>query len=555
MIDFNTEVGFTPTIANRGRDPFTSQMEIDELVDQALMRVFGGFLSGCELVATNTGNPCDDFSACTLDEICDPRGFCTAQNEINSFCQFTQCRECNPVTGACDGVSLPSFPCFSGCAENGASQKEGFCTDMAVCEPEVLDESLCGLTGDENACKEGTCTSVYTGPVVTTPVGVQLPLSSVDAGLDFLCGERDFNENQPCETEANEDNLCVFSEKCVMGECVPDRQSQCENINSFNVCANTTLSVCNPLDGSCVAVGLPNGTPCDTDDVCFFNQTCLTEPPIGGIPSTPMCVGTPTINCTAELEKPCVFASICRANPSTGEAECLNDILPNGVSCTIAEMPTVDAVCNQGVCVPNDCPQPTEQCKLPARDPITGDCTFVDAPNNAPCTDNLKCTNDICLSGNCVSTPIDCLPVPAECLVVAGCSESQPGDGCLYDPAADGTACMNDLGQCSGGICFAICDPPCQNGGVCFFSGGQPVCDCPPGFEGPACETASAPPAPSMLPTFTFGDVRSIFYSSLALVVAIILLAWVISAGITVCCSCFGDDYEPDIRIAKKKKE
>lgn len=557
MIDFNSEVGFTPTVSSRGRDPFVSQAEIDGLVDETLLRVFGGLLSDCALVPVNTGNACDDFSLCTLNEVCDAQGFCTAQDEIDSFCQYTECRECNPATGVCDGVILPSFDCYSGCGQDSPPgfEKQGFCSATGTCDPVLLDETLCELSGDVNACLDPTCTSVYTGPTVSTPVGVQFPLSAVDAGLSEMCGSTPRAENTGCVTEANEDNLCIFSEWCIMGECVPNRQVDCLGVVSLNPCTDRNATRCDPADGTCIGVSLQNNTACDTDDVCFTDEKCIIEPPIGGIATTPMCVGTPSIDCSLELAEPCVTSSACRANPSTGDAECLNDILPNGVTCVLPTMPGVDARCQFGVCIPNDCPNPTVECQLPARDPMTGDCTFVDAPDNSPCTDGLKCTDDVCLSGLCVSTPIDCLPEPAECLIVAGCSESEPGDGCLYQASPDGTSCMNDLGECSGGICFGICDPPCQNGGVCFFSGGQPVCDCPSGFEGEACENASAPTDTSLFFSLTVDDVWQAVKRFGLLVLAVFLCILVAAIAFTVCCTCYGDNYEPDIRIEKRKTE
>lgn len=554
-LDFQTFIGYVPTIFLQDREPLTSQTLVDELVDLVFPGFFTGQLSTCAIVAANESLPCDDGSLCTIGEICINQ-VCTAQQEVDSYCQWSQCQECNPATGLCDGPVSPLKSCFSGCGSS-PNQRIGVCDANAVCVPSFLDNSLCGLTGVAALCNVGVCTAGFSGTTsIPIPINTVFPVAPLEPDFTFACSTRQRANGTICSTAAGMADACIVTERCQSGTCEIATGVDCSSVVSSNVCADVNATVCNPMDGSCTPVGLPNGTPCDTGDVCFVNATCFTPPMMGGIPSTPVCSGVPALNCSSELENSCAVSSVCRASLFTGEPECFTSFLPNGVACAIPNpgLCVPNGQCLAGVCVPQaiDCPPSPVQCMLPSCDPMTGNCGLQNAPDATTCDDSLKCTlNDVCTGGVCSGVLNDCLPAPAECLDVVGCSEADPGDGCTYSTSADGTMCLSGLGLCQSGICEIVCTPPCQNGGDCVLDlSNTPVCDCPSGFSGPTCETESGPPPP---PSFVPEDVRRFGTQVFWYAILFLLAAAMISLILALLCTCCGTDYEPDIRIYQKR--
>ncbi len=181
-----------------------------------------------------------------------------------------------------------------------------------------------------------------------------------------------------------------------------------------------------------------------------------------------------------ECDPPCLNGGVC-TDPELGTCDCTG----TGYRGEYCEEPVCLPTCqNDGVCIAPD----------------TCDCTgtgfegsYCQTPEGGEEPDcDPECENGICLEGN-------------QCECFAG----YEGDRCelpICEPACqNGGVCIEpDVCDCTGtgyegSRCQTpengeepICDPPCENDGVCLEGN---VCHCPSGFEGDRCEIPACDPA------------------------------------------------------------
>jgi len=173
-------------------------------------------------------NPCDDGDPCTLDSCALPAG-----------CRHTPTNPCD------DGNPCTEDLCQSGvgCVYNPTNRP---CNDGDACT--VNDHCSGGrCVGDTGlACDDGNpCTE----DICLSPGGI--------------C-------QNPVRTGACDDaNQCTQGDYCYNGQC---RAGSLRTCNDGNPC---TRDSCDPVQGGCVFDGLPyNGSSCDDDDACTYNDTC-----------------------------------------------------------------------------------------------------------------------------------------------------------------------------------------------------------------------------------------------------------------------------------------
>ena len=299
------------------------------------------------------------------------------------------------------------------------------------------------------------------------------------------------------DAECDDGNVCT-DDTCNLGT------GECQNVNNQAPCDDgiecTTLDECN--EGACVG-NVPNHGACNdsnvcTNDICVSGQGCLNNPNVAPCDDGLAC----TVNdvCGAGIcagvsdcaegeicnpldgqcipEPDCVVDSDCNdGNPCTRDTcnviagQCIveetNDPCDDGVACTVGDQ-CANGVCNGGVpddgqcddgnvCTDNTC-HPVLGCRatnnVNACDAGLG-CTEGDqcadgacvagAPNNALCSDDNVCTDDVC----------------------------NPATGCEYpnnvDPCDDGLGCTaNDL--CDLGVCLG--SDACPEGQACDVEAG-----------------------------------------------------------------------------------
>lgn len=285
----------------------------------------------------------------------------------------------------------------------------------------------------------------------------------------------------PCDLDSD---LCTL-DTCSNGVCTAGSTTTC---NDGNDC---TDDYCDPSTGDCQTID--NADPCDDGYTCTTGDTCG-----GGV-----CAGTAEdtacgddgFSCSDEVCDPDATG----ADPTTG--------------CIVREDLTVcgsAVACAAVTCEPGNAGErdPTTGCVIRANDSsCTSDgnvCTdevcdlvqgCISQNNTAPCTDNDKCTNDVCSNGSCgvqivcddgkTCTTDACdedsglcvaTPVHAACDDTNVCTDdtcdpasADPGSasGCVY---ANNTASCTDSDNCTQDICAnGACGVPivCDDGFTC----------------------------------------------------------------------------------------
>ncbi|MEK6675881.1 MAG: hypothetical protein AABZ47_09540, partial [Planctomycetota bacterium] len=139
-------------------------------------------------------------------------------------------------------------------------------------------------------------------------------------------------------------------------------------------------------------------------------------------------------------------------------------IANNTNPCDDGNLCTVSDICTLGVCVgtPVDCSGLDNDCNVGICNAATGLCEAIDANEGGPCNDGQLCTpSDICVTGVCIGTPVDCSGLDNACNVgvcntANGLCEAIPiNEG---GPCDDGLICTG-FETCVSGVCVSSGDP------------------------------------------------------------------------------------------------
>lgn len=188
---------------------------------------------------------------------------------------------------------------------------------------------------------------------------------------------------------------------------------------------------------------------------------------VGNLCADPLFAGASIFDYTLEPESPARTAG-----PAGGRIGWLGFPTPNTCAihqdCDDAD-PCTDDLCDVGVC----------------------DHTY----NANPCDDGLNCTdNDVCASGTCVGTAIDCSGLDDPCNTGV-CDE--PTGACLAEPVTNGTPCDDDdlctqISTCMDGVCVGTTPLDCDDANVCTVDSCHPALGCQntPEPDGTSCSNA-----------------------------------------------------------------
>ncbi|HYV20322.1 MAG TPA: hypothetical protein VFC25_14955 [Verrucomicrobiae bacterium] len=445
---------------------------------------------------------CDDQRACTLD-YCDPKGaevsclHLTVDCDDGNPCTDDSCREPDgtclfvprPDGEACDDHSActQGESCQGGqCAATGTTA----CDDGNPCTTDVCDPATGGCLflpiscDDGNGCTADSC-DVATGQCVHSAS----PCDDGDACTDDLCDAAGQCQHTPtvcndgnvctidscdpatgCTASPGPDgkicddrNACTSQDRCSAGQCV-GVPLHCDDGNTC------TVDSCDPREGRCRNLTVPDGTSCDDHDACTQGDQCAHGQCISGGPP-PACDDGSA--CTRDSCDPatgsCRFLAVAcdDGNPCTADScdpgsGCHFDPLPNGTACPGHDLCVTGESCQYGQClgVAKNCDD-GETCTYDYCDGSTGLCH-----HNSSCDDGNPCTDDFC-GGE-----------------VGGCTHvlRDPGSAC-----DDGNVCTTDdacvateMGvTCQGTITpGAACDDqnPCTHDDLCQVSGTQSYC-------------------------------------------------------------------------------
>jgi hypothetical protein len=198
---------------------------------------------------------------------------------------------------------------------------------------------------------------------------------------------------------------------------------------------------------------------CDDEDLCNGVFACVETADGAGACEA---IEEP-VTCDAEIDDPCLTSA---CDPATGA--CTIVPVPDGVSCQDINPCTTDEVCVSGACTwtPVDC-QDEIACTNDLCDPENGGCAFDPVDDN--CSDGVECTDNTCdPTQGCIFTPgpgacDDGKPCTlGKCDVEEGCSYEAVDSAC-----DDGIACTVDSCSVDFGCVFDPESPNCIDGNPC----------------------------------------------------------------------------------------
>jgi hypothetical protein len=244
----------------------------------------------CSHPLQEDGFACDDGDGCTQTDTCQA-GVCLGADPLECTA-LDQCHipgECVPETGQCTHPKKPddtacddgdactqTDACLSGvcvgldplvCQPSDQCHQAGVCDpDTGLCSnPEQPDGSACddgdGCT-QTDTCLAGACTG--TNPLECTAQDQCHQPGACDPQTG-RCSNPEKTDGSACD----DGNLCTRTDGCVSGECVGSNPVICP---AGNACQQ--VGACDPATGECPLSQIPDGDPCDDDNLCTLGETC-----------------------------------------------------------------------------------------------------------------------------------------------------------------------------------------------------------------------------------------------------------------------------------------
>jgi hypothetical protein len=226
----------------------------------------------CQLAAATDGAACDDGDDCTAGDRC-LAGVCGAGGAVECDDQNPCTTDaCDPSAGCvhtfnqkpCDDGSACTLEdrCFSGVCGGTALG----CDDGNPCTDDVCDAaSGCvwkprtGACEDGNACTAGdTCVDAVCTPGPAPDCGENNPC------LDASCDPATGCVANLVDGDCDDESACTSGDTCVEGAC----KGVVVKCDDANPC---TDNACDPSTGCRFT---PNLSPCDDGDVCTLKDTC-----------------------------------------------------------------------------------------------------------------------------------------------------------------------------------------------------------------------------------------------------------------------------------------
>jgi hypothetical protein len=403
-------------------------------------------MAGCS--HTNNKNPCNDGSACTLNDKC-AQGTCVPGAPVDCD-DDNPCTtdSCNPATGCehgnsneeCDdgNACTTGDTCTGGVCKGSGSLE---CDDGNPCTKDIcLPGGGCQHQDAAVPCSDGNpCTVDDTCVQGQCQPGLQKDCDDANPCTDDSCGDGGACVHAANEAACDDDNPCTVGDHCAGGKCVPEGPLDCDD---EEVC---TTDYCHPLKG---CVHDLNTNPCDDGDACTVGDLCAEG----------SCVGTVPVNCND--------GNLCTDDSCDPQTGCLH--VANAAPCDDGNLCTVTDLCNGGQCKGTGSKSCGDGnlCTDDSCDPEEG---CLHTPNSVPCDDDNACTvTDVCDGGQCKGTGAP------DCNDGNVCTDDScdPDSGCLHAnnsaACSDGNACtINDA--CSGGTC--------QGGGALTCNDNDPCTD------------------------------------------------------------------------------
>ncbi len=390
--------------------------------------------TGCTHVPLPGGTPCDDGLSCTLQDQCDG-GACKGVDKCIGCANDLQCLAWQP-SDPCLGKAR-CVKSFKGkvcaidpttkvvCADDGDPCKASHCDPKTgSCKTKLAAEGLPCSTPDK-CLVGGTCTAsgVCTGKALDCDDDNPCTIDGCSA--KWGCSHGPQVDGKPCTAGGSK---CLPQGQCLAGKCVGINDCKCKKdvdcvaFDDGNLCnglmacvlgadglngfcepaPNSAVScptpadkpcqagVCNPDDGKCSFLPVPDGGACSDSSACTLKDKCK-----GG-----KCNGV-ALNCDGG--DPCriyvcdkVFG--CNEGPKGDGGKC-----DDGNACTETDS------CVGGKCQgkPAGCDD-GNPCTIDLCNSKSGGCTSL-VDNQAKCDDGDACTaGDGCVDGVCSAKQLAC---------------------------------------------------------------------------------------------------------------------------------------------------
>jgi len=393
------------------------------------------------------GHSCEDgecmcqsscwFKECGIDDCGIDCGSCHGSEYcINGFCE----PDCDP---SCEGKE---------CGDNGCGGTCGYCSIPFVCAhgqclPECTPQCLGKVCGPDDC--NGSCGSCQDG-CSTCKDGLCKQVEKCDDKNDCT---KDICDNGECSHlpkggGCDDGSVCTWLDQCVDGNCKGTFELNCDDHNEC------TFDWCNKKTG---CSHMPDDKSCDDSNKCTTGDVCVQG----------WCVGFDTVDCDDH--------STCTVDYCFPSQGCVH--APRFAPCDDGDPCTAEDQCFTGICYSeqvNDCDD-YSVCTLDTCLPQLG---CLHTAVSGLCSDNSVCTSDDkCLGGKCVGTPLDCddgNPCTADecdpetaCAVTPMQGPCEDGSLCTIGDWCEDGECVSGVEDCDDGIACTedYCDPKvgCQH--------------------------------------------------------------------------------------------
>ncbi|NOS99969.1 MAG: hypothetical protein HOP29_05025 [Phycisphaerales bacterium] len=414
----------------------------------------------CQPLPINEAQACDDSQECTAPDACNG-GVCLGS-------QIAGCQKCGVAADCDDGNPCTNESCPSGICiyvnNTVACNDNNLCTTGDLCAVGVCAGTATNCSALNDQCNVGAC-NPFDGLCQPSPINEGNPCndgdlcSANDVCTAGTCDGTTIPGCQTCSTAAQCDdaNPCT-NDTCPAGVCVRTNNSNsCSDgslcttgdVCSAGACGGTAVN-CSGLNGQCVvgACNPANGTcqaqPANEGGGCNDGANCTT----GDVCTAGVCGGT-AVNCSS-LDGQC-GVGVC--NPATGA--CVVMPMNEGLSCDDGMLCTVGDTCMSGVCTttPVNCTSLDAVCRVGVCNPATGTCQAQNRNEGGACNDGVNCTtNDVCTSGTCGGTAVNCSSLNNQC----NQGVCNPATGiCQAQPINEGLTCTDGSLCTTGDVCMA----------------------------------------------------------------------------------------------------
>ncbi|MBN2498929.1 MAG: chitobiase/beta-hexosaminidase C-terminal domain-containing protein [Deltaproteobacteria bacterium] len=344
------------------------------------------------------GQTCIDGSCVNNELLCspgNPAGLCPS----GEVCQGGMCVDASSVCsqqnphGSCEaGETCLDGTCVDDDLLCSAENHTGLCPDGETClDGSCVDDALlCGLANPEGLCPAGeTCLEgrCVDDELLCSPENPHGLCPGELVCVDGACRE----ETEPC-SPAHPNGVCPTGETCLDGTCVLDSEL-CSPTNPTGRCPAGDQC----LDGVCTPAG-DVCSPTNPTGLCSTGESCLDG----------QCVDEDLLCSPTNPAGYCPAGQTCQDGTCQPGASACSPTNPTGV-CPLGQL------CIDGACEPLDesvlCDDDND-CTLDLFDFVRNRC--VHQAQAAACSDGNACTDDVCVDGSCVSTPITGCAEPPE---------------------------------------------------------------------------------------------------------------------------------------------